>query len=53
MARAYAQMGQEAEVVKNLQQAEKYASDPSNKLRYAQKLELLKGIRSKPSPQTP
>jgi hypothetical protein len=52
MARAYAQMGREAEVVKNLQQAEKYASDPLNKLRYAQKLELLKGIRNRPSPQT-
>jgi tetratricopeptide (TPR) repeat protein len=53
MARVYAQMGQQAEVVKNLQLAEKYASDPLNKARYAEKLELLKGMQGKGAPQIP
>ncbi len=42
LAKAYTQLGENALAVKNLQLAEKYASDPSNKLRYYQKLELLK-----------
>jgi len=44
-ARTHAQIGQSDEVVNNLLLAEKYASDPANKLRYAEKLELLKKIR--------
>ena len=46
LARAFAQLGQNDEVMSNLRLAEKYASDPANKQRYAQKLELLKGIRT-------
>jgi len=46
LARVYAQLNQTDEVVANLKLAEKYASDASNKERYNQKLDLLKGIRS-------
>jgi predicted Zn-dependent protease len=42
MAESYAQLGQSAQVISNLRLAEKYATDPSNKLRYSQKIELLK-----------
>jgi tetratricopeptide (TPR) repeat protein len=41
-ARASAQLGQNDEVVNYLRLAEKYASDAAGRLRYAQKLELLK-----------
>ena len=46
MARAYAQLDNSEEAVNNLKLAEKYAADPANKQRYAQKLELLKSIKS-------
>jgi len=46
LARAYAQVDNSEEAVKNLKLAEKYASDPANKQRYSQKLELLKSIKS-------
>jgi tetratricopeptide (TPR) repeat protein len=46
MARVYGQLGQADDAVNSLQQAMKYASDPSNKARYNQKLELLRGIRT-------
>jgi len=46
LARAYDMLGQKAEAISNLQLAEKYASDAANKQRYAEKLELLKGIRT-------
>jgi tetratricopeptide (TPR) repeat protein len=43
MARLYAQIGKKRQVVSNLQLAQKYAYDPDNKLKYAQKLELMRG----------
>ena len=45
IARVYAQTGQNAEMLANLQLAEKNASDSASKLKYAQKLELLKNMR--------
>ncbi len=42
IAKAYLKIGENELAMKNLQLAEKYASDPSNKQRYYQKLELLK-----------
>jgi tetratricopeptide (TPR) repeat protein len=50
VSRVYAQMGQNDEVVSSLRLAEKYASDESNRLRYAQKLELLKNMKLHASP---
>lgn len=44
LARAYGKLGRKDEAVANLELAEKYASDAANKQRYAQKLELLKGL---------
>jgi tetratricopeptide (TPR) repeat protein len=46
IARMYAQIGKTKQVVSNLQLARKYAYDPDNKLKYAQKLELIKGENS-------
>jgi tetratricopeptide (TPR) repeat protein len=43
IARTYAQIGRKKQVESNLQLAEKYARDPDNKLKYAQKLELIRG----------
>jgi Flp pilus assembly protein TadD len=45
LARAYGMLGQKAEAMNNLQLAEKYASDAANKQRYAEKLDLLKGVQ--------
>lgn len=44
LAQLYAQLGDKDKMVANLQLAEKYAADPNNKLRYAQKLEMLKNV---------
>ncbi len=45
LARAYGMLGQKDAAVSNLQLAEKFASDAANKRRYAEKLDLLKGVR--------
>ncbi len=42
LARAFASLGNPEEAVHNLQLATKYTTDPSNKTRYSQKLQLLK-----------
>ena len=44
LAQMYARLGKKNETAANLQLAEKFASDPANKLRYAQKLEMLEGM---------
>jgi tetratricopeptide (TPR) repeat protein len=46
IARLYAQIGKTKQVVSNLHLAQKYAYDPDNKLKYAQKLELIRGDNS-------
>jgi tetratricopeptide (TPR) repeat protein len=42
IARMYARIGKKKQMLSNLQLAIKYASEPDNKLKYAQKLEALK-----------
>ncbi len=49
IARMYARIGKMRQVVSNLQLAQKYASDPGDKLRYAKKLEMLKNTSSQES----
>ena len=44
IARMYARLGKKSQTMANLKLAEKYASDPGNKLMYAQKLEILKSM---------
>jgi Flp pilus assembly protein TadD len=46
LARSYSQLGLAVDAETNLQLAMKYSSDPANKSRYSQKLDLLKGIRN-------
>jgi Flp pilus assembly protein TadD len=46
IARLYAQVGRKNEAVSSLLLAQKYAHDPDNKLKYAQKLDLIKSARS-------
>jgi Flp pilus assembly protein TadD len=46
LARTYDQLGRKADAIANLQLAEKFAFDATNKQRYAEKLELLKGDRT-------
>jgi len=48
MARSFSQLGKVLEAENSLQLAVKYAADPANKARYAEKLELLKHIRTQP-----
>jgi Flp pilus assembly protein TadD len=44
IAQMHARIGEKDKMVTNLELAEKFASDPNNKLRYAQKLEMLKSM---------
>jgi tetratricopeptide (TPR) repeat protein len=46
LARSFSQLGQVLDAEKSLQLAMKYAADPTNKARYAEKLELLKNMRT-------
>ena len=46
VATAYGRIGQNEQMMAKLQLAEKYATDPDSKLRYSQKLELLKKMRA-------